>query len=224
MTQLQNPNIETEIYYPESDGKPLGENTLQFDYIVLIKENLEILYRNSLNVFVAGDLFWYPVQRDARIYTAPDVMVVFGRPKGKRGSYKQWEEDGIAPQIAFEIISPSNSDSELDTKRKFYQLYGVQEYYEYGPEKGILRGWQRQNDQLVSISSMQNWVSPLLGIRFELQDSVLKLYDPNGQPFLSPVELSQQLEIAKYEARQKLEALEELRRKLIERGIDPDAL
>ncbi|NEX15989.1 MAG: hypothetical protein C1943_04960 [Halochromatium sp.] len=29
---------------------------------------------------------------------APDLFVVFGRPKGRRGSYRQWEEDGIAPR------------------------------------------------------------------------------------------------------------------------------
>ncbi len=40
---------------------------------------------------------------------APDVMVVFGRPKGRRGSYKQWQEDNIAPQVVFAILSPSNS-------------------------------------------------------------------------------------------------------------------
>ena len=28
-------------------------------------------------------------------------MAAFGRPKGYRGSYKQWEEDGIAPQVGF---------------------------------------------------------------------------------------------------------------------------
>ncbi len=32
-------------------------------------------------------------------------MVVFGRPKGDRGSYKQWLENQIAPQVVFEILS-----------------------------------------------------------------------------------------------------------------------
>jgi hypothetical protein len=48
----------TDILYPESDGKPLAENTLQFDYIVLIKEGHEVLYMDRAVVFVAGDLFW----------------------------------------------------------------------------------------------------------------------------------------------------------------------
>ncbi len=44
------------IQYPESDGQPMADNTLQFQWIVLIKENLETLFRDRPDVFVAGDL------------------------------------------------------------------------------------------------------------------------------------------------------------------------
>jgi hypothetical protein len=47
-----------EVEYPDSDGEPTGENTLQFKWIVVIKENLEALFANDPNVFVAGDLLW----------------------------------------------------------------------------------------------------------------------------------------------------------------------
>ena len=67
-------------------------------------------------MFVAGDLLWYPVEGKPSIRTAPDVMVVFGRPKGDRGSYKQWEEDGIAPQVVFEVLSPGNRAGEMETQ------------------------------------------------------------------------------------------------------------
>jgi Uma2 family endonuclease len=105
-----------EIIYPDSDGKPMADNTKQFELIVEIKKGLDLLYINEPNVFIAGDLFWYPVQGQPKIVTAPDVMVVFGRPKGEspeatlseRGSYKQWQEENIAPQVVFEILSPSN--------------------------------------------------------------------------------------------------------------------
>ncbi len=101
------PAIDPDIEYPDSDGKPMADNTEQYEWIVKIKENLEILFANSPNVFIAGYLLWYPVQ-DKKITgpVAPDVMVVFGRPKGRRGSYKQWQEDNIAPQVVFEILSP----------------------------------------------------------------------------------------------------------------------
>ena len=71
------PAIDPDIEYPDSDGKPMADNTEQYEWIVKIKENLEILFANSPNVFIAGDLLWYPVQ-DKKITgpVAPDVMVV----------------------------------------------------------------------------------------------------------------------------------------------------
>src|SRR4051812_5658996 len=98
------------VFYPESDGKPMADNTKQFDWIQLLSSNLRALYRDDPNVFVGGDLLWYWVKGDPDTRCAPDVFVVFGRPKGHRGSYQQWAENGIPMTVVFEIRSPSNSD------------------------------------------------------------------------------------------------------------------
>ena len=45
--------------YPDSDGKPMADNTLQYRWIVRLVTNLKPLFRGQ-TVFVAGDLFWYP--------------------------------------------------------------------------------------------------------------------------------------------------------------------
>lgn len=58
-------------YYPERDGQPLAENTKQFQWIVTIKENLDALLTNA---FVAGDLFWYPLEGNCLIRQALDVL------------------------------------------------------------------------------------------------------------------------------------------------------
>jgi Uma2 family endonuclease len=92
--------VDLDLLFPDSDGKPMADNTEQFRWIVMIKENLEILFKDDPMVFIAGDLLWYPVQSTAVPGMAPDVMVVFGRPKGKRGSYKQWREQNLGPQRA----------------------------------------------------------------------------------------------------------------------------
>ncbi|MFN4261083.1 MAG: Uma2 family endonuclease [Gemmataceae bacterium] len=203
------------IRYPESDGKPMGENTLQFQWIVTIEGNLEALFRDDPNVFVAGDLFWYPVEGRPDICTAPDVLVVFGRPKGHRGSYQQWEEAGVAPQVVFEVLSPSNRGGELIRKFRFYQQYGVQEYYIYDPDTGELTGWQRSGDELVEIPQMNGWVSPRLGIRFDTSGPELVIYRPDGQRFRTFNEISQLAEEAQRRAEQLAERLRSL-------GIDPD--
>jgi Uma2 family endonuclease len=65
---------------------------------------------------------------DAGIRIRPDVLVALGRPKGERRSYRQWEEDNVAPQVVFEVLSPGNRPGEMDEKFQFYQRYGVDEY------------------------------------------------------------------------------------------------
>ncbi|MBR8841135.1 MAG: Uma2 family endonuclease, partial [Stigonema ocellatum SAG 48.90 = DSM 106950] len=122
---------------------------------------------------------------------APDAMVVFGRPKGDRRSYKQWEENNIAPQVVFEILSSSNTTKEMANKLLFYQRYGVEEYYIYDPEQVELTGLQRCGEDLEVIEQMNGWVSPRLGVRFELTPDTLEIYRPDGQKFLTFVELDQ---------------------------------
>jgi Uma2 family endonuclease len=87
VTQLKNETT-SNIIYPDSDGKPMADNTLQFRWITMIKANLDWLFGEDKNVFVAGDLLWYPLEGDNKKRLAPDVMVVFGRPKRERVSYQ----------------------------------------------------------------------------------------------------------------------------------------
>ncbi|MFN5753312.1 MAG: Uma2 family endonuclease, partial [Pseudanabaena sp.] len=141
-----------EIVYPDSDGKPMADNTKQFELIVEIKKGLDLLYINDPQVFIAGDLLWYPIQGQPQTVTAPDVMVVFGRPKGDRGSYKQWEEDNIAPQVVFEILSPSNSRIEMSKKLLFFDRHKVEEYYLYDPDTNLLEVWIRSTEVLEPIA------------------------------------------------------------------------
>jgi hypothetical protein len=69
----------------------MADNTKQFRWIVVIQQNLEWLFAAEANIFVAGDLLWYSVEGSNNICTAPNVVVIFGRPKGDRGSYQQWQ-------------------------------------------------------------------------------------------------------------------------------------
>ncbi|MBD2015319.1 Uma2 family endonuclease [Microcoleus sp. FACHB-53] len=230
VTQLQS-SAQKDIIYPDSDEQPMADNTQQFELIVWIKENLELLFANDPNVFVAGDLLWYPVEGDNKLRQAPDVMVAVGRAKGYRGSYQQWLEDNIAPQVVFEIWSPGNRPSKMAQKFEFYDRYGVEEYYLYKPDLVDLTGWQRRNSRLELIDPIAGWVSPRLGVRFELSESALQIYRPDSQPFLTYLELARDREQAEARAEQaearaeQAEAqLQALRALLQERGINPDAL
>lgn len=190
VTQLSTPQQPT-IKYPDSDGQPIADNTKQFHWIVTIKENLELLFSDDPNVFIAGDLLWYPVEGNNQLCQAADVMVVFGRPKGDRGSYQQWQENNVTPQVAFEILSPGNRVKEMTKKFKFYDRYGIEEYYIYNPDNNDLTGWQRIDNEFEIIEEMDQWVSPRLGIRFVVKPDTLEIEKPNGDRFLSFVELGQ---------------------------------
>jgi Uma2 family endonuclease len=182
----------SQIIYPDSDGQPMAENTLQFQWIVTIKEGLERAYHTRPDVFVAGDLLWYPVEGHPEIRQAPDALVAFGRPKGYRGSYKQWEEEGIAPQVVFEVLSPGNRAGPMREKFEFYERYQVGEYYIYDPDRVKLSGSRRRGGKLKKIAKMDGWISPLLGIRFDMSGPELVIYGPDGRRFLTYQELAQQ--------------------------------
>ncbi len=186
--------------YPESDGKPMADNTKQWDAIVLLKTNID----DRVPDFVAGDHFWYPVEGRPDIVVAPDVFVAFGRPKGHRRSYMQWREDGVAPQVVFEVLSPSNTLREFREQRSvasgelqemmdkalFYARYGAEEFYVYDPDN--ITGWGYISGR--KIENLHDWVSPRLGIRFDLSGTELVVHDANGQRFEAPGELRKRAE------------------------------
>src|SRR5262249_49212298 len=132
---------------------------------------------------------WYPVEGEPTIVNAPDVLVAFGRPKGDRGSYKQWEEGGIAPQVVFEVLSPGNDVFEMADKLAFYDEHGVEEYYLYDPEKNQLAVYTRGAMALRRIQPAHGFVSPRLGVRFDLSGPEMTVHGPDGRRFLTPEEI-----------------------------------
>lgn len=45
-------------------------------------------------------------------------------------------------------------------KFRFYERYGVEEYYIYDPDHGELSGWLRADNELTEIPEMSGWVTP----------------------------------------------------------------
>jgi Uma2 family endonuclease len=215
MTAFIAPVTPSRIVYPDTDGLPMAENTLQFEWIVKIKGGLDHLFADAPEVFVAGDLFWYPVQGHPEIRMAPDVMVAFGRPKGHRLSYLQWEEGGIAPQVVFEVLSPGNRFGEMLRKFEFYERHGAEEYYIFNPDpkRLDLSGFLRQGGKLIEIPTMNGHVSPRLKVKFELDESGLRIIGPDGQPFLTYGEVARGKEEYRNRAEQERQRAEQAERR-----------
>jgi Uma2 family endonuclease len=237
------PNAIVDLF-PDSDGQPIADNTLQFQWIVTLQGNLDLMFASDANIFVAGDLLWYAEEGKPTERTAPDVMVAFGRPRGYRGSYKQWREDGIAPQVVFEVLSPGNRLEEMNRKFDFFERHGVEEYYVYDPDDVQLTVWLRADGRLRAIYPLRNHVSPRLGIRFDLSGEQMVVYGADGKPFLTILELGQRAKAAEQEvaeskareeqARREVNAArndagaerrraDQLAERLRELGIDPDS-
>lgn len=233
------------IVYPDSDGKRMAENTLQYEWIVAIHAGLEFLFRNQADVFVAADNLIYPVQGNPRVCVAPDVYVAFGRPKGHRGSYKVWEEDGIFPQVAIEVWSPGNTLTEMIDKRTFFDRYGAEEFHLIDPENGQAEVWVRQGGRLAPVEEVGAFVSPRLGIRYEPAGDAISLVGPDGKRFLNALELGEardllsrqveeergrveheqrRAEEEKKRAEEEKKRADKLAAKLRELGLDPNAV
>ncbi len=186
-----------DVVYPNFEDIPTANNALQYEWITTIISGLHSLFNDNPEILVAGDLSWYPVKDNNKLRQTPNVMVVFGRPKGQRGSYKQWLEDNLAPQVIFEVLSPNNTTAGMKDKFQFYQTYGVEEYYIYNPDSGELTGWLRSSDILQPISAMHGWHSPRLDVGFIVQNTHLCLYDPEGEVFVSYSQLSSEYKQAR---------------------------
>ena len=225
-----------ELVFPDSDGKPMAENTRQYEAIVTLKGNIEAFAPAS--AFVAGDHLIYVDPTDTAECLAPDVYVAFGRPRGHRGSYKVWEESGIFPQVVFEVLGPSNTPKEMHDKREFYFGHGTEEYYEFDPEAGTWLGFvvNRATGLPEPVARMDGFVSPLLGMKFAFQPLELLVFRPDGSRFLSFQEFNdlaeaetqraeaekQRAEAEKQRAQEAGRENDRLRAMLRAAGIDPD--
>ena len=182
----------------------MADNTKQARWIVILFDNLLALFAEVADVFIAADLLWYPVEGEPEIRQAPDVLVAFGRPRGDRGSYQQWKEGDVAPQVVFEILSPGNRFTEMVNKFDFYESHGVEEYYVYDPDENSLVVYRRRGEVLRRVHLADGFVSPRLGIRFQLTAPEMMVYRPDGRPFL----MFDQLEAERVQAVERAEKAE----------------
>lgn len=193
------------IEYPSSDGKPMADNTKQARWIITLYNNLKGLF-SSEEVFIAADLLWYPVEGRPDISSAPDVMMAFGRPDGDRSSYLQWKEEGLAPQVVFEVLSPSNTAMEMMRKQLYYEKYGVEEYIVIDPGKqegdpeSFLPYLRKGNHLSTADFEAVDWISERLGIRFRKEDNKVQVYDLQGNPFRTFEAVKEELDTVKQRA------------------------
>lgn len=129
---------QTEVEYPESDGKPMGETDVHIRELIEIRTTLFNFFSSQPDIYVAADLLFYYEEGNPKKFVVPDVFVVKGLAKGLRRTYKLWVE-GRAPNVIFEITSRSTKRQDVREKHKLYAELGVNEYFIYDPLEEYLK-------------------------------------------------------------------------------------
>ena len=171
-----------DVYYPESDGKPMAETEIHVEETIYLLVALKDRYRDAQDVYVGGDMFLYYVEGDPKKVVAPDVFVVPGVPKRKRRIYKLWEE-GRPPALIVEVTSADTRKEDLGRKKALYERLGVAEYILYDPLGDYLsprlQGFRLIGGQYEPVphSAKNSLESRTVGLTFQMEGSQLRLID-----------------------------------------------
>ena len=170
----------TAVYYPESDGRPMGETDLHRREMVRLIELLERFYAGR-NIYVSGDLLVYYEQGNPKKFVVPDVFVVKDLEPGDRRNYKLWVERQ-PPDVILEVTSRKTKKKDTVTKPALYEKLGVKEYFLFDPTQDYLdpplQGHRRvgRRYQQLCADPDGGLVSEELGLRLQAVQRHLMLY------------------------------------------------
>jgi Uma2 family endonuclease len=193
-----------EIYYPDSDGEPMGETGFHVQQILSILAILRDRFRRRKDVYAGADMFFYYRRGDPSAVFAPDVFVVFDTTDEERRSWKVWEEDGRTPTVVFEITSKETQEKDVIFKRALYEHLGVMEYILFDPLaeylEPVLQGYRLVEGRYEPLpehsteGGMRELESAVLDVTLRVEEGELALYDrESGEKLLVPQEAYERL-------------------------------
>ncbi|MGH2584885.1 MAG: Uma2 family endonuclease [Dehalococcoidia bacterium] len=183
------------IYYPESDGRPMGETEVHVFELIRILTTLHAWFRRAADIYVGGSMMFYYEEGNPKASLSPDVFAVFGVPTAPpRRTYKLWEE-GVPPAAVFEITSRKTRREDLGKTHALYERIGVREYILYDPLDEYLhpplQGFRLLDGAYAPIAPEPDGAlhSEALGLMLRLVDGRLRLFDRTSDAeLLSPEE------------------------------------
>jgi Uma2 family endonuclease len=194
----------TEIEYPASDGKPLGETGVHISVTFLLYELLHRYYAGNRMVAVHSNMFVYYVEGDRTQVVCPDVMVALGVPfRVTRRSFMTWEE-GKGPDTVIEVTSRDTRREDQREKLVLYRdVLKVREYFLFDPLheylEPSLQGFRLVRRQYKPIAMHAGRLpSEVLGLHLERDELDLRLFDPaTGLRVPTGAEILQELQASK---------------------------
>jgi Uma2 family endonuclease len=170
----------TQVHYPESDGKPMGETDQHRDQMVRHIDLLRHFYRGQ-RVYVSGNLLVYYEQGNSRKFVVPDTFVVKGIAARQRRIYKIWVE-GKPPEVVIETTSRKTRRKDTHDKPPLYARLGVKEYFLYDPLQEYLepplQGYRLTDQGYVPMvpDESGSLVSEQLELQMRIEEELLQFY------------------------------------------------
>lgn len=194
------------VFYPSSDGEPMGENDIICHLMATSLDVLSRHFQEVPDVYVSSNSFVYYVEGDSQQRVAPDLYVVRGVPNKMRPNYKIWEE-GVTPQVVFEFTTESSRYKDVGIKKGLYEALGVQEYYLFDPVEEYLdppfRAFDLQGGVLVERTHKARHHSALLGLDLKPDGRLLRFYPKDS---ITPLPTSQELVVFANQQAERAEA------------------
>jgi Uma2 family endonuclease len=218
----------TQVHYPESDGKPMGETDEHRDEMVRHIELLRHYYRGQ-QVYVSGNLLLYYEQGNPKKFVVPDTFVVKGIDSRKRRVYKIWIERK-SPDVVIETTSSKTKRKDTDEKPVLYARLGIKEYFLFDPDQEYLdpplQGYRMGESGYVRLSADETGalVSDELALKLRIEKDLLQFYRLDTAERLLTAEERAELEAEARQrevgARRAAEAEVERLRQELARGAD----
>lgn len=169
---------DSDVFYPSSDGEPLGETAIHVNAIMDWCLTLQ-LFLGKPRAMVLSNVFLYYEKGNPRARRAPDVMVIKGVPSDEPDNYKTWVY-GKAPDSIFEFSSRGTCDEDLYDRKELYERIRVKEYFLFDPKREYLDepfiGFRLQGDKYVNIPREPDGslISQELGLRIYVEGTRLR--------------------------------------------------
>lgn len=182
---------EEEIFYPAELEDEIGETAFHYLLNSSLLHLLRAFFASRNDVTVAANMMIYYDEGKPKKWLAPDVFVCVGADNRLRRTFRTWEE-GVFPQIVFEIASDGTFENDLGGKRLDYARLGVEEYYLLDPEREYLplplMAFRRKNGRLQSVQMGNNRVcSPIMNLEIVDTGKSFRLFNPQTQEFLQAI-------------------------------------
>jgi Uma2 family endonuclease len=186
----------------DSDETPV-DNELQELVPTLLKIILAMAWADRTDWFMGIDMGIYYSPDEPPI--VPDAFLSIGvesvKSEDLRSSYVLWEEDGVLPLFALEVVSKKYR-GEYSTKKALYEQLGVLYYAVYNSRrrrKPTLEVYKLINGTYLPMVGNPIWMPELglglgkeIGIFHSRRREWLFWYDVNGDRYLMPDELIEQ--------------------------------